>query len=242
MQKKQYYIPVNSMPRILKRDIRREFGRMFTNVYNSGDQLLVEKFFSCFCVPSVHSIVYSQSSNSINPTIKLTKGVMPVIVLTNYRLSLIPDMIFQLRQAQIIRKSEIEGCCINLQLEINCTPLFMQEWQDNVDTNNEHIQAHGELIHFYGHVSDNCKDFTVPWVIPNARIYCRDSASQTIEEAMQYMNLENDQHGTLEPCKICQSLLRNKLLETPKSCNGKTNMKFFLDAQNRLYRMEFCRQ
>jgi len=54
--KKKYYVKVNSVPRILKRDIRRDYGRMFANVHNSTDYNMVDSFFRFIFYPDCQII------------------------------------------------------------------------------------------------------------------------------------------------------------------------------------------
>jgi len=49
--KKQYYVKVSPVPRILKRDIRREYARMFANAHNSTDFYMINSFLKYLCKP-----------------------------------------------------------------------------------------------------------------------------------------------------------------------------------------------
>jgi hypothetical protein len=56
---KRYYIRKNPLPRILKRDFRRDFITMYQNVVNSQEPGMIESFFITFAVPSFHIIVHN---------------------------------------------------------------------------------------------------------------------------------------------------------------------------------------
>lgn len=48
----RYYIP-----RILKNDVRRHYGTMITNVFNTNNQEFVKSFFKCYGIPSFRMIL-----------------------------------------------------------------------------------------------------------------------------------------------------------------------------------------
>jgi len=58
--KKQYYVKVNAVPRILKRDIRREYATMFANVHNSTDFNMIDSFFKYLCKPDCQIMKYKK--------------------------------------------------------------------------------------------------------------------------------------------------------------------------------------
>jgi len=216
------------MPRILKRDIRRDFAKMITNVYNSGDEILVEQFFNHFCVRNFQSIIFSHSSSASKPAVKLTTGLKPAIFRSTQSLSVFPDMTFELEKAQIIRRPGIVGSLIHLNLKVNCTPLFMEELQSYVDYNNEDVQAHHRLVHYYGDVtlctqsgnnSFHHAKYNIPYVIPNVFMVCDpiqydQDSSQMLQEATQLL-----QSNELVPCWICCQAMHRKTFETPHSYN-----------------------
>ena len=49
--KKPYYVKIYPVPRILKRDIRRDYARMFANVHNSTEINMIDSFFKFICKP-----------------------------------------------------------------------------------------------------------------------------------------------------------------------------------------------
>lgn len=58
-RKKRYYDRrVRPFPRILKRDIRRLYARMFINVLNSADHGLMYRFFRQFLSPKSATLVH----------------------------------------------------------------------------------------------------------------------------------------------------------------------------------------
>jgi len=231
------------MPRILKRDIRRDFAKMITNVYNSGDGRLVEQFFNHFCTWNFQSVLFSRNSSASKPAVKFTTGLKPAIFRTNQSLSTYPDLIFQLEEAQIIRRPDFAGSLIHLKMKVNCTPFFMEELQSYVDCNNKDVQAHHRLVHCYGHFnsdtqlakkSSHNEDFNVPYVIPNVPMMCDGDSSQILEEAEHILRSHE-----LEPCWICCQAIHNKFLETPVSYCSTMDMKLVLDEEHRICRMEF---
>lgn len=238
-RKKAYYIPVNSLPRILKRDIRREYARMLTNVYNSADEELVDKFFNHFCVPSFQSVLYTKNSSKSRPAIKFTHGIKPSIIRTVEGISNIPDIIFQIQQTQIIRKDEYTGCSISISMGVNCTPLFVQECEENININDEIAQRHHEIVHYYGLVDgENC-DMNTPWILPNVQLDSTCDAKSIVEEATQHINNNTASAvANLQQCWICQSM-RNSYIKNPMSTKGIFEIEMRLDAENRLYRLDF---
>jgi hypothetical protein len=118
---KPYYVPVHSMPRILKRDIRREYGRMLINVLNLGNEDHFIKFFNTFCdnpdsyFTTLHS---SRLQGTTRPAVIYTNGIVSSVGQILKDLAPSPDFVFYLQSAQIIRKSELQGCQILLEMTI----------------------------------------------------------------------------------------------------------------------------
>jgi len=99
-KKKEYYIRANPLPRILKRDIRREYAKMFLNVHNYFDSNLVGEFFREVCTPDCHfrisvPIIATQFNG---PDIRYFNGINNIIGNTLHCFDLIPDKIVKMRE------------------------------------------------------------------------------------------------------------------------------------------------
>lgn len=57
---------INLFPRIIKKDIRRDYAAMFTNVLNTVDQVLMGKFMNTYCVNSVKMIDYAKLPQNVD--------------------------------------------------------------------------------------------------------------------------------------------------------------------------------
>jgi hypothetical protein len=88
--------------RIMKTDIRRDYGSMYVNVMNGGDARMIRKFFKRFAVPFVHAEDYLPKY--LGGSLVIADGLEQVINLYCTRLDKTPDAIFTMKNCQIIRK------------------------------------------------------------------------------------------------------------------------------------------
>jgi len=144
-RKKSYYRRKNPFLKILKRDIRRDFPRMVTNMLNCQDPDLISRFFHHICVPSCFYIDYSRgyqphppSNNDsssvssdtdshhvaiqqIEPVLESIEALIQVLVLDQ---SVFPDMTTTLKGAQLKQSNAYHGTKIVLNYLVQGTKLF----------------------------------------------------------------------------------------------------------------------
>jgi len=231
---KPYYIPVSSMPRILKRDIRREYGLMMTNVMNSGDYNLVKQFYRQYFSPNLHSISKADSHDFTTPIVKISLGIDHAAFSIGHAYETIPDIAFQLQNTLIIRKQYETGSIVKLTLQVNVTPLFMKELHETIQLTDQEKDIHRNMIHYYGHG----EHLETAWVEKNIDTFCMPSSSfsKTVELRD---HLDHRRKLQLEPCLVCQAI-SEKYVQTPQSAAVPVELQIFLDDQHRAYRLESC--
>ncbi len=95
--------------RIFKRDIRRKYGDMMNNVFNSGDIKFVWSFFQEFSTPgiqTVHKTLCDELHSFNEPvTLDFEQGM------NLFRMSLLamPDVIFRITNMKICKRSDCSG-------------------------------------------------------------------------------------------------------------------------------------
>jgi len=110
------------LPRILKRDIRREYVNMYINVQNSSDGELVNRYIDEFYVPNCQFEMDLPWVTQFNfPRLTLCHGRENLILNWKHHLTLFPDFTMQLykpnntqapQQAHIIQREGLKGCII----------------------------------------------------------------------------------------------------------------------------------
>eukprot|EP01031_Cornospumella_fuschlensis_P040576 gene40576-49469_t len=94
---------INLFPRIIKKDIRRDYAAMFTNVLNTVDPVLMSKFMNTYCVNSVKMIDYAKLPQNVDRFPVLTVDGVPNIMGRAYTriCNNIPDFVFRLQSSHI---------------------------------------------------------------------------------------------------------------------------------------------
>jgi hypothetical protein len=100
--------PLFSLPRILKRDLRKKLPIMLNNVMNSHDSILVKSFFSTFCRGDGCQLQQSCTFNSDVVSYEMP-SVDHIISYMSCFLESIPDSIFRMSHFQLKRRSDTEG-------------------------------------------------------------------------------------------------------------------------------------
>lgn len=81
---------INPLPRILKRDIRRDYSKMFINVMNSFDDLLIEKYFDKFYHNNCGFHKFVMTNNILNEYLPFLEGNQNQSI-TNIKINKIED-------------------------------------------------------------------------------------------------------------------------------------------------------
>eukprot|EP00981_Chlorochromonas_danica_P009716 scaffold2799_cov159-Ochromonas_danica.AAC.33 len=106
VQRRKYYerrkVKYNIVSRMLKCDIRRDYGVMYNNCINSGDPLIVRQFFEQYCLPSVFLTDYTSFPFTGRSTVVL-QGLSAV---SDYLVGIMesaPDMVGHLVESTVVR-------------------------------------------------------------------------------------------------------------------------------------------
>eukprot|EP00981_Chlorochromonas_danica_P011677 scaffold4209_cov160-Ochromonas_danica.AAC.4 len=109
---------VNPLPRILKRDIRRDFPTMMMNVFNSCDAQTVCTFFMNFSVGSCHMNSYLKEDGPSFGKIPIRRldGLNQILSAMSRCMGACPDFVMHLKDARIKQHLNREGS----QLVLTC--------------------------------------------------------------------------------------------------------------------------
>lgn len=130
--KKSTYVRKYLFPRILKRDMRREFCNMLINVMNSGDGNSVHQFFSHYCIPTTSYCEYNLGATMLfkKPPIRAAGELSPLIDIMSHYACGIPDYTLTIDSCSIVQRDGVPGSKIVLKASFKGTlilPLFMAE-------------------------------------------------------------------------------------------------------------------
>jgi len=130
-RKKSTYIRKNPLPRILKRDLRRDFGMMFINISNGCDCSVLSKFLSEFCLPTIRYYEYNAGAaiHWNKPPIRAANHLNSVFeILSHYAVN-IPDYCLQMEKCTIVQREGWKGSKLVLMGKFKGTfflPMFME--------------------------------------------------------------------------------------------------------------------
>jgi hypothetical protein len=139
-KRKSYYIRKFPIPKILKRDIRRDIPRMIMNVLNSHDSNTIAAFFHHVCVPSCFysdftrpsnktelisdtNSTASESSNDSDMPVN-SETVNDLIDVLVVDMSVFPDLTVRLLKAGIVQSKDFKGSKVVLHCEMKGTKLY----------------------------------------------------------------------------------------------------------------------
>jgi len=127
-RKKPYYIPVNKLPRILKRDIRRDYPNMYVNVLNSQDPELMNSFFEQFAIPTLSFSRYLPHAHRHNvPVSRSMNGIQTIAEGIHEEIKDFPDFVLQIQSVKIYQKEHMSGCKIIIQSLMKGTMMIYAE-------------------------------------------------------------------------------------------------------------------
>eukprot|EP00981_Chlorochromonas_danica_P001179 scaffold262_cov164-Ochromonas_danica.AAC.3 len=99
---------VHPIPRIFKKDIRRDIPIMITNVFNSNDTELLSRFFMTYSVGSCHMNSYAEKEVN-SEFIRRLNGLDMILAVMFVTMLASPDNVVRLLGAQIKRHIHREG-------------------------------------------------------------------------------------------------------------------------------------
>ncbi len=121
-QPKKYYIRKNPLPRILKRDFRRDFPTMFQNVINSAEGSMIESFFITFATPDFHMIVHNPILSYFGvDVIQQQFGLQNFVTTCANHISTFADLVILTEKASIIQQEGTTGSKIITRLHAKAT-------------------------------------------------------------------------------------------------------------------------
>lgn len=153
-RKRPYYVPVNGLVRIVKRDIRRDYATMLINVYNSGDEAFVEKFLNQICIPNCQTVRFSYLSGKFNkPCRKYSDGIKTMIAQMKEVFDSFSDFTIKLQNAHIYRRSDMIGSKVIMDTEMQFSEMFTNEIPfippPNLPEAWKLMSNHDQLLHYY---------------------------------------------------------------------------------------------
>lgn len=145
-----------ALPRVIKTDIRRHYGTMITNVFNSHDISLLQSFFATYCTGSMHFTLnpvgnVSPRLDDINEHLLTSATGLSLFVAVGTQLS--PDETISLINTKVVTRSDREETVIVLTLRSTKTSLFAVSVDEvvnemvatafNLKISTVHTSAHG---------------------------------------------------------------------------------------------------
>lgn len=157
-RKRPYYIPVNKLPRILKRDIRRDYPGMYVNVLNSLDVNLMSQFFEQFATPTLTFSRYLPQAHRHNIAISRSiNGVHSIASGIHEEIKDFPDFMLQIQDVKIYQKQNVSGCKIIIQSLMNGTMLIYAQTMAKVVAAAAAAEAHTNRHHHNNNKRNNRK-------------------------------------------------------------------------------------
>jgi hypothetical protein len=129
VKKRIYHRRANPFPRVLKRDIRRDYGAMLINVLNSFDGDLTAKFFTQFCIQDCHKLdIFPEVTKDYNlPGFRRVDGLNQIVYHLLHDLSHIPDSVFCMKGSHIRQRSDITGSQVCVRVLFQGTKTYMNQ-------------------------------------------------------------------------------------------------------------------
>jgi hypothetical protein len=131
-KRKSYYIPKYQYPRILKRDVRRDYAVMLTNVLNAADENLLAKFLNRYAMNSCQYVdCFPDENINYQPFVRYAKGIDAIVYRLIQDFSSIPDFVIRLLNSHIIQRHDTkEGSQIVCNVEFSGTKMFYYQRPD----------------------------------------------------------------------------------------------------------------
>lgn len=136
---------VNMIPRLLKRDIRRDLALMYFHTFNSCDCQYVSKFLTRFCTPDC-SFRVSHTINSppyYNDVVKLsTIGIEAKLLSYKFLISQFPDICSFLSNIEVIQRSNVSYIELRCHIKMKGTnPVALRH-----DNSHNHTENNNQMI------------------------------------------------------------------------------------------------
>ncbi len=217
MNKKRY--TVNLFPRIIKRDLRRLYPRMLSNVMNAGDPCLLAAFFATFARPDCS--FNQQCPNRKSPEVESFRNLDTLLLQFAVQCDLMPDMTIQLQNSSIhlFRHTPDHKNTPKFSSEIQCEMVFsgtVLYAYDRTSTSDMALEMENCLL------SDACP---------------RISQMATSEELMANMEEHQLVPSSFVAANVPDAIAKWKKLVHPKESKSlviKGGLRLTVDEENRI--------
>lgn len=156
-------IRLNILPRILKKDIRRDYSVMYVNAMNSGNGPLIAKFFLTYGIGDCQAVDYV--ATKIGGTmVRRDKGLQEVSRAFQFVVEEMPDIVGRLVESRIVRRADQSTSSVVITSLVHATKI-MRSPEDNsvlISLSFEFTSIttfHLDASHRIVEVISNCKSF-----------------------------------------------------------------------------------
>lgn len=143
--KRQKIQLTNTLPKVMKHDIRRYFARMFMNTVNSADFVRTQNFFSTFMTGPCRFV----SEHEVRPEFAIPSLMVAIgpRIMSHYLLGcfvMYPDMVMSMIDSRIVTSSSWSGTKIVMHMKVQATKMYdieLADWIPQLATLDEHYAA-----------------------------------------------------------------------------------------------------
>lgn len=223
-KKKSTYIPVNKFPVIVKKDFRRFFAQMMTNVLNSQDLEFMKNFFYHFSSTNFH---YCESFNVASPfsthkssSNTILQSDLPSFLLFYlYQSAKSPDVVLSIEDIKLVQYRNDDKTYLFIKILLTSTQLYdIEEYRIN---NFNIFQLNNKEEYFKNLINEltynNSKNKDLSYSTQNVSEKSEILLDKLIKREL---NLEN--------------IVRLKFLNTPKQRQMLMEMKLVFDNNNKV--------
>lgn len=230
-QKKQYYIRANPLPRILKRDIRRDYATMLTNAYNSQDPIFVKSYFEQFYYPDSKFSGFFPGAAKVNYSVVRTADDRNgMISLIQHDTALFPDFSVRCITNKILQREGMTGSKIVIEGEMTGTMVFEDGLCLNVEAMSLTEGHDNEQRNSLKRSRERCSKVEI-------RSPCTHENNCSIAHGYRDPSTERAEEIQVRVCIQCMNT-QKRLRKSYFSISSKPVITLHLDEQHRIYRME----
>lgn len=116
-------IRLNILPRILKKDIRRDYPLMYINAMNSGDGSLIAKFFLTYGVGDCQAVDYVPVKLG-GSVARRNIGLQEVCRAFQFVVEEMPDIVGRLMESRIVRRVDQDTSSVVITSQVHATKIM----------------------------------------------------------------------------------------------------------------------
>ena len=250
------FITKPRVPRLLNRDIRKSYGRMMTNVFNSSDAQMVWSCFAKFCHtdsvithstenyrfgPSVNS-TYPNGTVALSPTTQTMKfhvqGARAMAEFFIGNMLMVPDLVIQSFQSEVLHRKGDKRSKVRIFSTITGTRTFdipINVWMPTLIVNEpQRGPAVAETP------SIGCEGVAVTPTVGEKRKGFHNNGYDSSSSPPSYINNQRLQKE-YEQCYIDNLMSARTPLATPFKTSFQSTCTLSLDENNCITEIEICR-